>query len=143
MGIGRKHSSSTFENRGGPSHSRYREVSSGPSRSSYNGLRRHSQSSDYPDPKLPNPDPNNYKVEEVKTVGRFLIVRIKYPDCTNYEGMKILVYEDVSLEDLINQKLIDPHFCNNKKYKSPVARFVPTPRGQKMAIVFANAMANI
>ncbi len=125
-------SCSSFQEPKGPSRSRYRSSVSS-SRVERND----------PFTNTPNPDPNNYRIEEVKTIGKYLIVRVQYPDCTNYEGQKILVYEDVSVEDLINQKLIDPHFCNNKKFKSPVARFVPTVRGQKMAIIFAQAMGSL
>jgi hypothetical protein len=95
-----------------------------------------------PPPKLPNPDPNNYKLIEVKEINNFLVVKIKYIDCTNYEGTKILVYKDVKLIQLINQKLIDPHFCDDKKWISPVARFVPTKEGWDMAIALANNLSN-
>jgi hypothetical protein len=83
--------------------------------------------------KLPNPDPNNYKILQALNVGRFLILKINYVDCTNYEGNKILVFENATLEELINQKSIDPHFSNNKKFKSPICRFEPTKKGWMMA----------
>ena len=38
------------------------------------------------------------------------------------------------LEDLINQKTIDPHFSDNYKYHSPVARFEPTEEGWEMGV---------
>ena len=90
-------------------------------------------------PEPPNPNPNNYRITAAETVGRFLIVCLKYPDCTNYEGNKILVYEGVKLEELVNQGEIDPHFFDDPKYKSPVARFVPTKKGLTMAKTFAKA----
>ena len=34
---------------------------------------------------LPNPDPNNYQILKHKQVYEFLIVKIKYLDCVNYE----------------------------------------------------------
>jgi hypothetical protein len=61
---------------------------------------------------LPNPDPANYSVIRSKVVNGYLILELKYHDCTNYEGRKIMVYE-CTLDDLLKQKLIDPHFCNN------------------------------
>ncbi len=73
-----------------------------------------------------NPDPRRYKILRSKQVDDFLFVMIKYLDCTNFEGKKILVFEDVVLEDLERQKVIDPHFSNSKKYIHPVARFKPT-----------------
>jgi len=82
----------------------------------------------------PNPDPANYEILATKEIYDFLIVKIRYPDCTNYEGKKILVYYGVSMEDLDAQRLIDPHFSDNKNFFSPIARFEPTKRGLKLAI---------
>lgn len=83
-----------------------------------------------------NPDPLNYTLIKSDDVNSYLIVMIKYHGCSNYEGKKILVYKDISLIDLVNQKSIDPHFSNSKKFHSPIARFVPTDDGYKMAIKF-------
>ena len=92
-----------------------------------------------PAQKLPNPDPANYEILEDWACGDiceeyYLVVRIKYPDCINYEGEKILVYKDITLEELRNQKLIDPHFSDKKRFTSPIARFVPTQEGWNMAV---------
>ncbi len=84
-----------------------------------------------------NPSPSNYKILETLTFGNMLIVEIQYPDCNNYEGKKILVYEGITISQLKKQKLIDPHFSENKNFYSPVARFEPTQKGWKMAESFA------
>lgn len=81
-----------------------------------------------------NPDPFNYKIVQAKEAGRFLILKINYPDCTNYEGNKILVFRDLTLIDLVNQRIIDPHFFADSKLVSPIARFVPTDEGWDMAV---------
>jgi hypothetical protein len=95
-------------------------------------------------PRNPNPDPENYVIEwYCQQSGGFLIVEIVYPDCTNYEGRKILVFKDVTIEELKEQKMIDPHFANNDEFHSPVARFVPTRDGMKMAMAFAETMKKI
>jgi hypothetical protein len=86
---------------------------------------------------LPNPDPNNYTIVKTSMIMNFLIIKIKYHDCINYEGNKILVFENCTLKDLQEQKLIDPHFSENKKYHSPIARFEPTDGGWRMASHFA------
>lgn len=83
-----------------------------------------------------NPNPMNYLIYEDRKIGRYLILRIKYLDCVNYEGMKVLVYRDCSLEDLIAQKTIDPHFSENRKFHSPIARFTPTDQGMRDAVCF-------
>ncbi len=101
--------------------------------------------------KLPNPDPKNYRIVRSRSFGkasgkaikgndfisgRFILIEINYPDCTNFEGNKILVYEDVTLSRLLKQGSIDPHFTNNKKFAAPIARFIPTPRGWDMGVKF-------
>lgn len=79
----------------------------------------------------PNPvaNPNNYDIINYLESNGWLLIKIKYPDCKNYEGMKILLFKDVTVMDLLKQRLIDPHFSENKKYKSPFARFEPTESG--------------
>jgi len=88
---------------------------------------------------LPNPKPDNYNIVRSLVVNERLIIEIKYHDCTNYEGCKIMVYE-CTLDDLKKQKLIDPHFCNNRNYFSPIARFEPTKQGWINACALANVL---
>jgi hypothetical protein len=82
----------------------------------------------------PMPDPNNYKIKKHKEIGKNLLIEIQYLDCTNYEGNKILLYKDLSFDQLKAQVLIDPHFSENPNYKSPAARFEPTDAGWKMGV---------
>lgn len=90
---------------------------------------------------LGNPDPNRYSVLKADIINGYLIIKIKYFDCYNYEGDKILVYDKgIMLEKLMNQKLIDPHFSDKQEYISPIARFEPTERGWYMAIKFCQGM---
>lgn len=90
-----------------------------------------------------NPDPNNWKFVKVEEHGKYLILMMEYPDCSNYEGKKILVFENITLIQLVNQKLIDPHFFPaTSNYKSPIARFEPTDRGWEMAKTFIAAMSS-
>ena len=91
-------------------------------------------------PPAGNPDPSNYLLVKAEELPGYLIVMIKYPDCTNYEGAKILVFRGVTLVQLVNQKLIDPHFFINPDFESPIARFVPTVEGWEMALKFVSAM---
>jgi hypothetical protein len=97
-------------------------------------------SSHYQPVRLPNPNPSNYKILQALQVDGFLILKIHYPDCTNFEGQKILVFQDTTAVDLLNQRVIDPHFSQDKKNKSPIARFVPTDDGWGMAQAFVGAM---
>ena len=75
------------------------------------------------------PDPKNYIIRKHFEQNGFLMILINFPDCINYEGDKILVFSKCTLEDLKKQKVIDPHFSDNKKFFSPMARFEPTHQG--------------
>lgn len=86
-----------------------------------------------------NPNPKDYIINESLQVGAFLIVVITYPDCKNFEGRKVLLYKDCTIEDLKAQKDgIDPHFFDKKTHKSPIARFEPTEMGVRMAAFVAH-----
>ena len=112
------------------------------SSSSYD--KKYNCGNDYSTPqvKLPNPDPSNFKIRKHKQYGKYLLVIIKYPDCKNYEGNKILLYKNAEIDDLKNQGSIDPHFSNNREYHTPVARFEPTDNGWLMAETLAITMDN-
>jgi hypothetical protein len=85
-----------------------------------------------------NPDPKNFTIVETDHwLGtRIIVAKINYPDCTNYEGDKILVFDDLSYDELYTLQTIDPHFCD-KGHPSPIARFKPTKEGWKNALRFA------
>jgi len=85
------------------------------------------------------PNPKNYKIVYLHKIKNFLIVKINYPNCTNYEGNKILVFKNVSIEQINEQGFIDPHFCDGD-HISPIARFVPTDEGLSMAFKLAKIM---
>lgn len=82
-------------------------------------------------------NPSEWKLLDHHQIGSYLIVLLKYPNCTNFEGKKILVYENCTLDELIKQKDIDPHFSNSTTKFSPIARFKPNNEGLKNAARFA------
>lgn len=90
-----------------------------------------------------NPDPWSWTILRSVQIGTMLVVEIKYPNCTNYEGKKILLYENITELGLRNQGKVDPHFFpndNRTRYRSPFARFEPTERGWDAAKRLAAAM---
>ena len=89
---------------------------------------------------LPNPNPKEFTIGSSITIGRFLVLTVLYKGVTTFEGKKILVFENTSSGDLIKQGSIDPHFSENKRYKSPIARFLPTAAGLQMALTFCRTM---
>ena len=62
----------------------------------------------------PNPEKFEILENESMQIGKYTIVTIVYPNCTNYEGKKILVYNTTSLDNILKRKTIDPHFEPNK-----------------------------
>lgn len=87
-----------------------------------------------------NPNPINFKILKYEKVGKFIVVLIRYPECFNYEGLKILVFENVSTHTIKNLTSIDPHFCNSDTHPSPIARFVPNSKGWRYAISFCKSI---
>lgn len=83
-----------------------------------------------------DPSPDNFIIKKIKQINNSVVVEINYPNCTNYEGNKILVFNNHKHSDILNSKSIDPHFCDNN-HLSPVARFEPTERGWNWAMEFA------
>ncbi len=86
-----------------------------------------------------DPQPHRFKVLCMHRVGDAAVVKVKYPDCTNYEGVKVLVYENAKAFQMqVRGGLLDPHFLQGGG--SPVARFEPTDRGWQMALDFAKTL---
>ncbi len=90
----------------------------------------------YYDSKYGNPDPYRFDVLTSLDVGNFCVVKVRYPTCHNFEGIKILVFKNRKAAEIMKFEHIDPHFSNNSEFDSPIARFVPTEEGWNMAIAF-------
>lgn len=82
---------------------------------------------------LSNPNPKNFKIIKVMDIGNYIAVEINYPDCINYEGNKIMVYQNITKNEIRKIKFLDPHFCDGN-HLSPIARFEPTKFGWECAI---------
>lgn len=87
-------------------------------------------------PNAPNPDPSNFRILRHQAFGNTLLVEVLYPDCTNFEGRKILVYRNATITELEAQGSVDPHFSVSTNYLSPFARFEPSREGWLNAIAF-------
>lgn len=88
-----------------------------------------------------NPQPDNWKILKWTPINGHLVIMLEYPNCTNYEGKKILLFRSTKIEELVNQKLIDPHFSDNPDFITPIARFEPTDSGWEMAMNCAETLA--
>ncbi len=87
------------------------------------------------------PVPTRFKIVRLALVGECLVAELQYPDCTNFEGRKIMVFSDAqkSLYHIKTKKECDPHFADNDT--APVARFKPTSEGWDAACQFALSLS--
>lgn len=85
-----------------------------------------------------NPDPKNFKVLKVCQINKHLVVKVNYPNCTNFGGDKILVFLNRTDKSIIMAKELDPHFADDEN--SPFARFKPTNKGWLAAILMAKSV---
>lgn len=82
-----------------------------------------------------NPNPRNYEVLRERNIGHLFVSEVKYPNCTNYEGHKILVTE----RSVRGRSELDPHFTADSDI---IARFVPNDEGWSMAVDFAKMVGD-
>lgn len=83
-----------------------------------------------------NPDPSKFKISKVKEKNGHIAVFVNYPNCNNFEGNKILVFDNTSIDEIMSKNYLDPHFACEDINNRLVARFVPTNFGWKKAIEF-------
>ena len=77
-----------------------------------------------------DPNPHRFKILGTFEANGWTIAIVQYPNCTNYDGKKVLLY-DKSSKAIEDQTKLDPHFLEDQF--SPVARFEPTERGLDLA----------
>ena len=85
----------------------------------------------------PNPRPDRWTLLEKAEYEGGYALRVRYHDCTNFEGMKVMVYRG----KYTPRYSLDPHFCDG--VGSPVARFRPDKEGWDAACAFASSLANV
>lgn len=87
----------------------------------------------------PNPNPYVFSVVTEEYVSPYLIAAVKYPHCTTYGGIKIMVFKDVTT--VKNCVKLDPHFLGkaNGKYE-PIARFPGNAMGAELAQRFVEGL---
>jgi len=78
-----------------------------------------------------DPIPDKFKIIDLVQEGNYVCAEIQYPNCTNFEGTKIIVFKDATVEEVKSMALIDPHFLEGNKV---FARFRPTPEGKLASV---------
>ena len=92
------------------------------------------------------PDSKKFDVLDAAEVGRYLVMKVQYPNCSacEYEGIKVMVFEDRKVLDVVRWREIDPHFrkadpkAAQTKAPSPIARFPGTSEGWREALSWAS-----
>lgn len=95
--------------------------------------------------RIKTPDAENYEVVQVSQVGKHLVMKVLYPNCSkcSYEGNKVMVFLDTTTEQAILWKKIDPHFRADGKTRvsreapGPAARFPASKDGWEDAMDYA------
>ena len=88
-------------------------------------------STDYEPNEITTPNPNkyNFKILDVLSkIGDLVLLRVHYPDCTTFDGVKIIIIECDYFD--VNMDILDPHFLDDNNV---LARFRPSARGLSMA----------
>lgn len=85
----------------------------------------------------PNPDPKRWELLDYYLLPRAYVLVVRYLDCTNFEGVKVMVYRGEFPGTRRLQRL-DPHFTPDEG--SPVARFRPDEAGIAMAVDLASRL---
>lgn len=85
-----------------------------------------------------DPRPEVFKIISLKQIGKCVLGIVNYPHATNFEGDKILVWGNATVEEVRALRVIDPHFLKDSKI---IARFRPTGEGYKLAKMFCKMLA--
>jgi hypothetical protein len=95
-----------------------------------------------------NVNPDDYKIEKVERVGPHLVLQVRYPSCAKceFEGLKTMVFLNVSEADALRWRRIDPHFRDMLKTAildvtvapSPAARYPGNENGWIDAVNYAH-----
>ena len=88
-------------------------------------------------PRLGEPQAHRFSIVEMDQVEKNVVALISYPDATEYEGVKLLVYRHTSVEAVWTSLKLDPHFLESSPFPTPFARFEPTSEGLEAAFALA------
>lgn len=89
------------------------------------------------------PDPKNFKIIQCWENFFGVLAEVIYPNCTNFEGRKLLLFKDITAKQLKEQKIIDPHFMDTRSYFNPIARFIPDDEGIKLGKFMLTQLGNL
>lgn len=90
-----------------------------------------------PNAPAPNPNPSRWQILDIQQFHHGYVLTVKYLDCTNFEGVKVMVYRG----KYEPRESLDPHFSEDDD--SPIARFRPDAEGKAMAFNLAMSLLGV
>jgi len=81
------------------------------------------------------PNPYNFIIKGYYEQDNYCLIYASYPDCAtfNYEGNKLLLFENIKFISITKLKFLEPHFLDDPNFITPIARFVPNKKGAILA----------
>lgn len=80
-----------------------------------------------------NPDPSNFRIEALVEQNGHCLLSVKYPNCTNFKGTKVLLVK-ATKKRILGLKVLDPHFLEEGSNIEVLARFRPTKQGWELGL---------
>jgi len=84
-----------------------------------------------------DPIPDNFTIVKMDTAHGHTLVHVQYPNCTNYEGNKFILFKDTTPKEVYAMSEIDPHF---RKSSNIIARLEPTATGWGLGFTMMHNM---
>lgn len=76
-----------------------------------------------------NPDPHRFHINRIYEIADVTVVDVTYPNCTTFDGRKILVFDGHCMALLKVARVLDPHFLSSNTL---IARLRPDAAGMRL-----------
>ena len=85
------------------------------------------------------PNPYQFQILRKYVYKSYVLIMVRYPDCKNYEGKKILLFSNNtgSYGGILYKDFLDPHFFEDYPL---IARFLPTQEGWELGLNFIKGL---
>jgi hypothetical protein len=100
---------------------------------SVSGRRKSGSPSNVSRIRLGEPQAHRFEILSMEQIGSNVVGIFRYPDATEFKGIKIVVYRDVTVQKVAASSKLDPHFLKKSSHPTPFARFVPSSDGHRAA----------
>lgn len=84
-----------------------------------------------------DPIATRFRIVNMYSVNGHTLAHINYPNCTNFEGNKYILFKDTSIKEIEQMGEIDPHFQQGSNI---IARLEPTPMGWNLGVAMMNIL---